>query len=115
MPPLARAWAPGARPRSACSRSRSCCRFGIDFVAAAARLQANIVYATAIPTSVRSRTPRQVYQVHLSEPAPVIEGGAEPVAQPAGRSTGTEDFTSGAWLIMRSHSLIKWLAAKGHP
>ena len=66
---------------------------GIDFVGPLPQeLQANIVYATAMPTSVKEREAALEFIKFLrSEPAlPVIKKvGLEPVAQPAGRSTGT--------------------------
>jgi molybdate transport system substrate-binding protein len=66
---------------------------GIDFVGPLPQeLQANIVYAAAIPTSVKEREAALEFIKFLrSEPAlPVIKKvGLEPVAQPAGRSTGT--------------------------
>ena len=66
---------------------------GIDFVGPLPQeLQANIVYATATPMSAKERDAAAAFVKFLSsEPAlPVIKKvGLEPVAQPAGRSTGT--------------------------
>jgi molybdate transport system substrate-binding protein len=66
---------------------------GIDFIGPLPKeLQANIVYAAAIPTSVKERdAAAEFIKFLLSEPAlPVIKKvGLEPAAQTPARRTGT--------------------------